>query len=138
MKHYLFYGCNDKYERGPMELLKSILVRDDEGALSQEANAREHELHFKKYFERNEYSALYILVLDLDPAKGSTAVIRNEYAENPLKTRIVINAAARGMAPAPKKKTIGQIMAEQAMVAPQFAMFDEVSEPDGHEPDHND
>lgn len=133
MKHYLFYGCTDKYERGPMELLKTILVRDNDSAPSQEANAREHELHFKKYFEQKEYSALYILVLDLDPANGSTSVIRNEYAENPLKTRIVINTAARGLAPASKKKTIEQIMASQAMIAPQFAIFDDVTEPDDHE-----
>ena len=133
MKHYLFYGCNDKYERGPMELLKNILVRDNDSAPSQEVNAREHELHFKNYFEQKEYSALYILVLDLDPANGSTSVIRNEYAENPLKTRIVINAAARGMAPAPKRKTIEQIMAAQAIMAPQFAIFDDVTELDDHE-----
>ena len=133
MKHYLFYGCNDRYERGPMELLKTILVRDNDSAPSQEAHAREHELHFKKYFEQKEYSALYILVLDLDPANGSTSVIRNEYAENPLKTRIVINAAARGMAPAPKRKTIEQIMAAQAIMAPQFAIFDDVTELDDHE-----
>lgn len=95
MKQYLFYGCTDKYERGPMELLKAILVRDNHNAASLEANAMEHERHFKSYFETKEYSALLIMVLNLDPANGVTEVLRNEYAENELKKRTIINAAAK-------------------------------------------
>ena len=116
MKQYLFYGCTDKYERGPMELLKSICVRDG----SSEANALEHERHFRSYFEQKEYSCLYVLVFNLDPANGVTEVLRNEYAENPLKHRTVINAAARK--PTTKARTLEQILANEP---PQFTMFED-------------
>ena len=76
MKQYLFYGCTDKYERGPMELLKSICVRDTVNGLASEANALEHDRHFRNYFEQKEYSCLYVLVFNLDPANGVTEIGR--------------------------------------------------------------
>lgn len=95
MKQYLFYGCTDRYSRGPMEILKSINVRDDESAPQAERNAADHNEHYLRYFAQGEYSALYVLVLNLNPATGVTEVLRNEYSENPLKVRTEINAAAK-------------------------------------------
>ena len=124
MKHYLFYGCTDRYERGPLELLKSILVRDNSNAPDAELNAVQHEEHFKKYFAAKEYSCLYILVLNLDPQSGITEVIRNEYAENPLKTRIVINAAAKPATFLKRSRSAldQMIMAQEST----FSLFDAV------------
>ena len=101
MKQYLFYSCSNKFEHGPLELLKSIHVRDDNTASGSEEKAANHEKHFKEYFAIGEYSALSVLVLNLDPASGITEVIRNEYAENPLKVRTIINPAAKKLAKKP-------------------------------------
>lgn len=117
MKQYLFYGCTNKYERGPLELLKQITVRDEDGSAQSERNAADHNEHYLRYFKAGEYSALYILVLNLNPATGTTEVIRNEYSENPLKTRVVINPAAK------------RIPTRKVMMNPsQFVGFSEVEE----------
>jgi hypothetical protein len=92
-----------------MELLKAITVRDNSNAPSSEANALEHEKHFKHYFEQKEYSCFFMLVLNLDPANGIVEVIRNEYAENDLKKRTIINAAAKSTQVVRKKSLLGSI-----------------------------
>jgi len=129
MKHYLFYGCTDKYERGPMELLKTVLVRDNNNAPSSEANALEHERHFKNYFEQKEYSCFFMLVLNLDPANGITEVIRNEYAENPLKHRTIINAAAKATQVVRKRNLLDAISAQPMFYATEDNLFPELNEP---------
>ena len=92
MKHFLFYISTNQYERTNLTLAKSILVYDDG---SGQATATDHENYYKESFKGREYSALHILVLNLDAAHGVTEVLRNEYAENPLKKRIVINEQAK-------------------------------------------
>jgi hypothetical protein len=104
MKQYLFYACSNKYERGPLELQKQICVKDNQDAPHHQANADEHMRHYRAYFEGKEFSVLHILVLHLDPANGITEVLTNEYAENPLKVRTIINPQAKGLAV--KKKSI--------------------------------
>jgi hypothetical protein len=118
MKQFLFYGCTDKYERGPLALLKQIHFYD--GDFSAERNAADHNEHYLRYFKSGEYSALHILILNLNPAVGTTEVIRNEYSENPLKQRVVINPAAKRTTPV--KKTLlnnpHYVAFEEAMQGP--------------------
>jgi hypothetical protein len=128
MKQYLFYACTNKYERGPLELQKQINVKDNQDAPHHQANADEHERHYRAYFESKEYSALYILVLNLDPANSITEVIKNEYAENPLKVRTIINPQAKGIVI--KKKSLLDAISQPPMYIhnhePEF--FDEPEE----------
>jgi len=92
MLQYLFYNCTDKYERRPLQLAKQVCVSD---LGHNQATADDHDAYFQSCLKSGEYSALHIMVLRLDPANGITEVVRNEYAENPLKQRIVINAPAK-------------------------------------------
>ena len=123
MKHFLFYVSNDKYERKPLQLSKQIMVQEDG---SGAATAADHEAYYKDSFKRKEYSALHILVLNLDPANGVTEVVRNEYAENPLKQRIEINAAAKRAVP--RSKSLLQTM-QAEMPSFSYAEFPEVTNP---------
>lgn len=114
MKHYLFYGCTDKYTRGPLEILKSIYVRDDESAPQSERQAADYNEHYLYNFAAGEYSALHVLVLNLNPTKGVTEVLRNEYSENPLRVRTEINTAAKKTALL-KKYTPNAMMFEEVI-----------------------
>jgi len=103
MKHFLFYVSTNQYERVNLTLAKSILVFDDG---TGQGSANDHEVYYKDAFRVKEYSALHILVLNLDAANGVTEVLRNEYAENPLKKRIVINEQAKR--PAVVRRKMGE------------------------------
>jgi len=110
MKHFLIYVCTNKYERTDLTQAKSIIVSTG----GNEGNADDHMAYYKDCFQSGEYSALHILVLNLDPANGITEVLLNEYAENPLKKRIVLNEAAKSTVV--KRKSATQILAENAIM----------------------
>lgn len=95
MRQILIYICTNKFERGPMQLGKQMIW---DQSIDKQYN--DYIRHYQESFQIGEYSALHLLELNLDPANGITEVLRNEYSENPLKTRIVINPAA---AKTPKK-----------------------------------
>ena len=127
MKQYLFYACTNKYERGPLELQKQICIKDNADAPHHQANADEHERHYHAYFEGKEYSSLHILVLNLDPVNGITEVIKNEYAENPLKVRTIINPNAKGLAATKKRSLLDAISMPMYNQVEPSDMFDEAA-----------
>lgn len=114
MKHYLFYLSNNKYERVPLSLSKHIMVGDDG---TNQGSADDHENYYKSSFDCKECTAFHILVLHLDPANGITEVLRNEYFENPLKTRTIINAAAKSAAVVKKRSLLDQITMPSAQAS---------------------
>ena len=130
MKQYLFYACSNKYERGPLELQKQICIRDNADAMHHQQNADEHERHYRSYFAAKDYSSLHILVLNLDPANGITEVIKNEYAENPLKTRTIINPQAKVLA-VKKKSLLDAVTMHSVYATSEPEYFDE-SEEEAH------
>lgn len=91
MRQYLIYACTNKYERAPLELVKQVCVKDN----GNPSNANAHMSMYKEYFRSGEYSAIHVLVMELNAMAGTTEIVINEYAEGPLCKRIVINESAR-------------------------------------------
>lgn len=120
MKQYLFYTSDDAYSYD-LRLNKQLFYRD--GHPNEVAEGQAYLEHFTKRFKEEEFAALLIMVLELDPVNGVTNIVKNEFMTSPLKKKIVINARVldKGTKPA-AKKMLGQMISDA-----QFnSLFDEV------------
>ena len=114
MYHLLVYGCGNRYEREPLGFVKQLMCNTEAWKDSFES----HINYFKDCFADNHYSALHIMVMKLEPEKGITEVVLNEYAENALKQRIVINEKAKK--PIGNKRRLTPAMIDPAPPEPEF------------------
>ena len=94
----LTYINTDLYVYGKMELVSQRCFLVD--SVDSLADCKYYFEKYRTAFAQKKYSELHIMLLRLDPANGETVVEINEFSQNPLKTRTVINAIA---ATAPKK-----------------------------------
>lgn len=122
LKQVLIYGNSDLYKYGDMILThqRAYIPNSD-----MDADLDYYINQYKTRFNKKQYSELHILTLLLDPANGETTVLVNEYSQNPLKVKTIINAVA---ANAPKKM---KSVLEVAM--PEFDDPDEGPEEEEHE-----
>ncbi len=97
LRQTLVYVGEDVYTHN-LRLGKQITESLEDLSLSTECIAG-----VDRRFARKEYSAIHILQLDLDPVNGITNVVRNDYFENPLKTKIIINGSKESITPKVKK-----------------------------------
>lgn len=81
--------------------------------------------YYRTMMRNKDLSALLIMVIELDPANGVTNIIMNEYSENPLKKKIIINTKARENVVA-KGESILASMVWPASITPtaSFTEFD--------------
>ncbi len=113
LRQTLVYVGEDVYTHN-LRLGKQITESLEDLSLSTECIAG-----VDRRFARKEYSAIHILQLDLDPVNGITNVVRNDYFENPLKTKIIINGSKESTAPKAKK----------VIAADPFGSFNWISAP---------
>ena len=97
LKQVLIYCNSDLYKHGCLDLGHQ---RAYTPTLDMDSELEYYINQYKNRFNKKEYSELHILTLLLDPANGETTVLVNEYSQNPLKVKTIINAVA---ATAPKK-----------------------------------
>lgn len=102
LKQALIYTNPDLYSYGQLDLVHQRFFTSTPDA---EADISYYLEKYREKFADKKYSELHILILHLDPANGVTEVLTNEYGQNPLKIKTIINAAA---ANAPKVKKMSQ------------------------------
>lgn len=88
MKYFIVCGSEDPYSYDSFASYFSKPL-SDEVILS-------HIEHWKQKFEiLKTYSVLNLVVFDIDPLNGVVTVLSNEVLKRPLKSRIVLNPAAK-------------------------------------------
>lgn len=102
LKQALIYTNSDLYNYGQLDLVHQRFFTSSPDA---DADIGYYLEKYREKFADKKYSEIHILMLHLDPANGVTDVLINEFAQNPLKVRTIINAAA---ANAPKIKKMSQ------------------------------
>ena len=116
LKQVLIYCSSELYKYGCMDLVHQ---RAYSPTPEMDNDLEYYVNQYKNRFNKKQYSELHILTLLLDPANGETTVLVNEYSQNPLKVKTIINAVA-----ATASKKIKKISFDE-MPMPEFDDPDE-------------
>ena len=88
LKQLLIYANSDLYHYGGMSLIYQLAHESESG------DAQYYIERYKSSFYNKKISELHIVYLLLDPLNGVTEVLLNEFAQNPLKVKTIINPKA--------------------------------------------
>lgn len=92
IRQYLYYIGSSIYSH---DLRLDKQIHGDTLDSDKMSHGQSYIDYYRTMMQNKDLSALLVMVLDIDPANGVTNIIMNEYIENPLKKKIVINAKAR-------------------------------------------
>ena len=101
MYQLLIYACEDQFSHLPLKKAYDKAAMDLSSVMEKVSIYRAH-------FQAKGFSAMHLIVLDIQTS-GAVSVVLNEYGENPVKTRTVINPEALEIKKAKQQTAKGEV-----------------------------